>query len=68
MGGGREKKKVKSKKKGCEEQGTMKREGVNIQYTVKRVDEVVPHRHLVTQDQTTQVSNKFFHIHVEFFR
>ncbi len=31
-------------------------------YTVKRVDEVVPHRHLVTQDQTTQVSNKFFHI------
>jgi hypothetical protein len=36
-------------------------------YTVKRVDEVVPHRHLVTQDQTTQVSNKFFHIHVENF-
>ncbi len=35
--------------------------------TVKRVDEVVPHRHLVTQDQTTQVSNKFFHIHVENF-
>ncbi len=34
-------------------------------YTVKRVDEVVPHRHLVTQDQTTQVSNKFFDIHVE---
>jgi hypothetical protein len=33
--------------------------------TVKRVDEVVPHRHLVTQDQTTQVSNKFFHIHEE---
>ncbi len=31
-------------------------------YTVKRVDEVVPHRHLVTQDQTTQVSNKFFDI------
>ncbi len=28
-------------------------------YTVKRVDEVVPHRHLVTQDQTTQVSNNF---------
>ncbi len=28
-------------------------------HTVKRVDEVVPHRHLVTQDQTTQVSNKF---------
>jgi hypothetical protein len=36
-------------------------------HTVKRVDEVVPHRHLVTQDQTTQVSNKFFHIHVENF-
>ena len=35
------------------------------EYTVKRVDEVVPHRHLVTQDQTTQVSNKFFDIHVE---
>ncbi len=34
-------------------------------YTVKRVDEVVPHRHLVMQDQTTQVSNKFFDIHVE---
>jgi hypothetical protein len=33
--------------------------------TVKRVDEVVPHRHLVTQDQTTQVLNKFFHIHVK---
>jgi hypothetical protein len=33
--------------------------------TVKRVDEVVPHRHLVTQGQTTQVSNKFFHIHVK---
>ncbi len=28
-------------------------------HTVKRVDEVVPHRHLVMQDQTTQVSNKF---------
>jgi hypothetical protein len=36
-------------------------------HTVKRVDEVVPHRHLVTQDQTTQVSNKFFHTHVENF-
>ena len=34
-------------------------------HTVKRVDEVVPHRHLVTQDQTTQMSNKFFDIHVE---
>ncbi len=30
-----------------------------LQGTVKRVDEVVPYRHLVTQDQTTQVSNKF---------
>jgi hypothetical protein len=36
-------------------------------YTVKRVDEVVPHPHLVTQDQNTQVSNKFFHIPVENF-
>ena len=38
---------------------------ISLIYTVKRVDEVVPHRHLVTQDQTTQVSNKFFHIHVK---
>ncbi len=37
----------------------------NTRHTVKRVDEVVPHRHLVTQDQTTQVLNKFFDIHVE---
>jgi hypothetical protein len=34
-------------------------DGRGGKYTVKRVDEVVPHRHLVTQDQTTQVSNKF---------
>ncbi len=34
-------------------------------YTVKRVDEVVPHRHLVTQDQTTHVWNKVSDIHVE---
>ncbi len=27
-------------------------------YTVKRVDEVVRHPHLVTQDQFTQVSKK----------
>ncbi len=38
---------------------------LSVSHTVKRVDEVVPHRHLVTQDQTTQVSNKFFHIHVK---
>ncbi len=31
-------------------------------YTVKRVDEVVRHPHLVTQDQNTQVSNKVFDI------
>jgi hypothetical protein len=30
------------------------------EYTVKRVDEVVPHRHLVTQDQTTQVCREGF--------
>jgi hypothetical protein len=36
-------------------------------YTVKRVDEVVRHPHLVTQDQNTQVSNKFFDIPVENF-
>ncbi len=35
------------------------------EYTVKRVDEVVRHPHLVTQDQNTQVSNKFFDIPVE---
>ncbi len=29
--------------------------------TVKRVDEVVRHPHLVTQDQNTQVSNKFYY-------
>jgi hypothetical protein len=36
-------------------------------YTVKRVDELVRHPHLVTQDQKTQVSNKFFDIPVENF-
>jgi hypothetical protein len=36
-------------------------------YTVKRVDEVVRHPHLVTQDQKIQVSNKFFDIPVENF-
>ena len=36
-----------------------------IAYTVKRVDEVVRHPHLVTQDQNTQVSNKVSDIHVE---
>ncbi len=35
--------------------------------TVKRVDKVVRHPHLVTQDQNTQVSNKFFDIPVENF-
>jgi hypothetical protein len=33
--------------------------------TVKRVDEVVRHLHLVTQDQNTQVLNKVSDIHVE---
>jgi hypothetical protein len=35
--------------------------------TVKRVDEVVRHPHLVTQDQNTQVSNKVFDIPEENF-
>jgi hypothetical protein len=34
-------------------------------YTVKRVDEVVRHLHLVTQDQNTQVSNKVSDIREE---
>ncbi len=38
-----------------------------IRYTVKRVDEVVRHRHLVTQDQNTQVSKKIFDIPTENF-
>ncbi len=44
-------------------------------YTVKRVDEVVRHPHLVTQDQFTQVSKKVsdipeenFTINIELFR
>ena len=37
-------------------------------YTVKRVDEVVRHPHLVTQDQFTQVSKKVSDIPVELFR
>jgi hypothetical protein len=36
-------------------------------YTVKRVDEVVRHLHLVTQDQFTQVSKKVFDIPAEDF-
>jgi hypothetical protein len=39
--------------------------GVNYggkESTVKRVDEVVRHPHLVTQDQNTQVLNKVFDI------
>ena len=35
-----------------------KLEGSKSTYTVKRVDEVVRHPHLVTQDQFTQVSKK----------
>ncbi len=45
----------------------------NFAYTVKRVDEVVRHPHLVTQDQFTQVSKKDipeenFTINIELFR
>jgi hypothetical protein len=36
-------------------------------HTVKRVDEVVRHPHLVTQDQNTQVSNKVSDISEENF-
>ncbi len=36
-------------------------------YTVKRVDEVVRHWHLVTQDQFTQVSKKVSDIPKEYF-
>jgi hypothetical protein len=36
-------------------------------YTVKRVDEVVRHLHLVTQDQFTQVSKKVSNIPEENF-
>jgi hypothetical protein len=46
-----------------------------LTYTVKRVDEVVRHPHLVTQDQFTQVSKKVsdipeenFTINIELFR
>jgi hypothetical protein len=49
--------------------------GLYKSYTVKRVDEVVRHPHLVTQDQNTQVSNKVsdipeenFTINIELFR
>jgi hypothetical protein len=36
-------------------------------YTVRRVDEVVRHQHLVTQDQFTQVSKNFSNIPAEDF-
>jgi hypothetical protein len=46
-----------------------------VLYTVKRLDEVVRHPHLVTQDQFTQVSKKVsdipaenFTINIELFR
>jgi hypothetical protein len=38
-----------------------------VLYTVKRVDKVVRHPHLVTQDQFTQVSEKVFDIPAEDF-
>jgi hypothetical protein len=44
---------------------TMQR--IHRRYTVKRVDEVVRHQHLVTQDQFTQVSKKVFDIPEENF-
>ncbi len=43
------------------------RVGCTRRFTVKRVDEVVRHLHLVTQDQNTQVSNKVFNIPEENF-
>ncbi len=55
--------------------GLHKRLKVRALYTVKRVDEVVRHPHLVTQDQFTQVSKKVsdipaenFTINIELFR
>ncbi len=48
-----------------DESGELSRTSVTV--TVKRVDEVVRHPHLVAQDQKTQVSNKFFDIPVENF-
>jgi hypothetical protein len=38
-----------------------------LHYTVKRVDKVVRHPHLVTQDQNTQVLNKVSDISEENF-
>ena len=38
--------------------GVDSKESIQSAYTVKRVDEVVRHPHLVTQDQFTQVSKK----------
>ncbi len=44
------------------------KQGLNAyEYTVKRVDEVVRHPHLVTQDQFTQVSKKVSDIPEENF-
>jgi hypothetical protein len=40
---------------------------LTLHYTVKRVDEVVRHQHLVTQDQFTQVSKKVSDIPEENF-
>jgi hypothetical protein len=41
--------------------------GFSSTLTVKRVDKVVRHPHLLTQDQNTQVSNKVFDIPEENF-
>ncbi len=40
---------------------------IQLTYTVKRVDEVVRHPHLVTQDQNTQVLKKVSDIAEENF-
>ncbi len=40
---------------------------IKFRHTVKRVDEVVRHPHVVTQDQFTQVSKKVFDIPAEDF-
>ncbi len=36
----------------------IRRKKIKYKNTVKRIDEVARHPHLVTQDQNTQVSNK----------
>ncbi len=59
----------------CVHTGTTRVQNKKEDYTVKRVDEVVRHPHLVTQNQFTQVSKKvsdipeeYFTINIELFR